>query len=216
MTQSERTIGSKDDSHKVRERWRSLLGTWGVDSIQADRKLQEIVQAYSGPGRFYHTLDHIVDVLGTVERLAFHARNLNAVRLAAWLHDVIYDTRASDNEERSAQYAERLSEELSIPEGPLVASLIRATKTHDTGEDADAKVLIDADLAILGASELVYSDYADRIRREYSWVPEEQYSTGRQRVLKSFLRRPRIYHFLTDLEDPARRNLTAEVASMSS
>ena len=83
MLQDERTIGSKDDSHKVRERWRSLLGTWGVDSIQADRKLQEIVQAYSGPGRFYHTLDHIVDVLGTVDRLAFHARNL---RPCDWRH----------------------------------------------------------------------------------------------------------------------------------
>jgi predicted metal-dependent HD superfamily phosphohydrolase len=209
-------IGSRDHGRALRQSWHSLLGTWGVDASQADRRLQEIVQAYSSPDRFYHTLDHITDVLSTVERLATHAKNLNAVRLAAWLHDVIYDTKASDNEERSAEYAARLSEELTIPEGPLVASFIRVTKTHDAGEDPDAKVLIDADLAILGAREPVYRDYAEKIRQEYSWVPEEQYRNGRRRVLESFLRRPRIYHLLSELEEPARRNLTAEIASLSS
>ena len=71
--------------------------------------------------------------------------NLNAVKLAAWLHDVIYDSKASDNEERSAEYAERLSEKLSIPEGRMVASLILKTKTHEAGDGLDAQVLIDAD-----------------------------------------------------------------------
>src|SRR5712692_6374399 len=176
-----------------REAWQDLLQVWGVDRIQANRKFAEICGSYAGPGRFYHTLDHVMDVLGTVESLASCARNLNAVKLAAWLHDVIYGSRASDNEERSAEYAERLCEELSIPGGQLVASLIRQTKTHDAGEDAGAQVLIDADLAILGASESVYRDYAEKIRREYGWVPESEYRQGRRRVLESFLTRPRIY-----------------------
>ena len=54
------------------------------------------------------------------------------------------------NEERSADYAERLCKQFSIPDGRLVASLILNTKTHDAGGDADAQVLIDADLAVLG------------------------------------------------------------------
>jgi predicted metal-dependent HD superfamily phosphohydrolase len=177
---------------------------------------EEIVQAYSGPGRFYHTLDHVMDVLNTVERLAALARNLNAVKLAAWLHDVIYDSKASDNEERSARYAERLCEELAIPEGHLVAALIRRTKTHVAEDDADAQVLIDADLAILGASEAVYRDYAEKIRQEYAWVPESEYRQGRRRVLESFLSRPRLLHFLGQLEEPARRNLEAEVSRLAS
>src|SRR5438128_684518 len=123
-----------------RKRWHDLLRGWGIDPTQADPKFEEIAKSYAGPGRFYHTLNHVLDVLDTVESLASHPKNLNAVRLAAWLHDVIYDSQASNNEERSAQYAERLCQELSIPEGHRVAALIRKTKTHEAGEDPDAQV----------------------------------------------------------------------------
>ena len=198
------------------ETWKNLLHGWGVAPIQADRTFEEIAQAYSGPGRFYHTLDHVLDVLATVDSLASYANNLNAVKLAGWLHDVIYDSKASDNEERSAAYAERLCQELAILEGDSVASLIRKTKTHDAGDDVDTQVLIDADLAILGASEAAYRDYAGKIRQEYAWVPEADYRQGRRRVLERFLSRPRIFHFLSQLEEPARRNLAAEISRLAS
>ena len=175
-----------------RERWHELLRAWTVNPIQADQKFDDIFGAYAGPGRFYHTLDHVLAVLDTVESLASYAKNLNAVKLAAWLHDVIYDSKASDNEERSAKYAERLCQELSIPEGQRVAALIRNTKTHDADDDVDAQVLLDADLAILGASESDYQAYAENIRREYAWVPEPDYIKGRQQVLQRFMARPKI------------------------
>ena len=108
---------------KGRKSWNDLLHAWAVDPIQADQKFEEVCKSYAGPGRFYHTLDHVLDVFGKVECLASYARHLNAVKLAAWLHDVIYDSKASDNEERSAEFAERLCQELSIPEGRLVAPL---------------------------------------------------------------------------------------------
>jgi len=200
------------DQH--RNLWRNLLCGWSVDRIKADRKFEEISMSYAGPGRFYHTLDHVLAVLGTVESLASRAKNLNAVKLAAWLHDVIYDSKASDNEERSADFAERLCDELAIPEGNLVAALIRKTKTHDAGEDADTQVLLDADLAILGAKGAEYRAYAENIRREYAWVPEPDYRKGRRQVLERFLTRPRIYHFLSHLEEPARSNIAAEIHSL--
>jgi predicted metal-dependent HD superfamily phosphohydrolase len=191
----------------MRHKWHDLLRAWAVDPTLADCTFEEVREQYAQSGRCYHTLDHIENVLETVERLGSHARNLNAVRLAAWLHDVIYDSRASDNEERSADYAERLCERLFVPDGRLVASLILKTKTHDAGGDADAQVLIDADLAILGASESVYRSYAAKIRQEYAWVSEPDYLKGRRGVLQNFLKRPRIYHLLGHLEDPARRNM---------
>jgi predicted metal-dependent HD superfamily phosphohydrolase len=196
----------------LRRKWHELLRAWAVDSTQADRTFEDVYKQYAGPGRYYHTLDHVQNVLETVECLGPHARNLNAIKLAAWLHDVIYDSKASDNEERSADYAERLCEQLAIPESRLVAALIRKTKTHDAGEkDPDAQVLIDADLAILGASEPAYQAYAEQIRSEYAWVPEPAYRTGRTQILERFLARPRIYHLLGSLEDSAHRNLAAEI-----
>jgi predicted metal-dependent HD superfamily phosphohydrolase len=201
-------------NQQPRDLWRNLLHAWAVSPTLADRTFEEVRKHYCEPTRFYHTLDHVLDVLATVEKLASHAEHLNAVKLAAWLHDVIYDSKASDNEERSAQFAERLSAELAIPEGQLVSDLIRKTKTHDAGEDIDAQVLIDADLATLGASEMAYRDYAAKIRQEYSWVPEPNYRLGRRRVLESFLARPRIYHFLGELEEPARHNMAAEITRL--
>ncbi len=199
----------------LRQKWHDLLHVWAVDPSLADQAFEEIRGHYAGPGRFYHTLAHIQTVLETVGNLDSKARNPNAVRLAAWLHDVIYDSKASDNEERSADYSERLCEKFTIPEGRLVAALIRKTKTHDAGGDADAHVLIDADLAILGASEPVYQAYCERIRQEYAWVPESDYRQGRRRILQNFLSRPMIFHLLRRLEDPARRNITAEIAQLT-
>jgi predicted metal-dependent HD superfamily phosphohydrolase len=195
----------------LRRRWHTLLANWAVDSALADRAFEEVRERYGEPDRFYHTLDHVQNVLQTVESLGSHARNLNAVKLAAWLHDVIYDSRSSDNEEQSAAYAERLCEQLRIAEGRLVATLIRKTKTRDADNDSDAQVLIDADLAILGASESVYWSYANQIRQEYSWVPEQEYRMGRRRILRSFLDKPRIFRLLCHLEEPARWNLTSEI-----
>lgn len=199
----------------VQQSWKDALRAWNVEPGLADESFREIENLYASPGRYYHTLDHVRHVLETVESLRQHARNLNAVQLAAVLHDVIYDSRAADNEECSAEYAERLCAKLTIPEGGRVAALILQTKTHDAHDDPDAQVLLDADLAILGASEMAYRAYAADIRREYAWVPEPDYRTGRSRALERFLARPKIFRFLTHREDIARRNLAAEVAELT-
>jgi predicted metal-dependent HD superfamily phosphohydrolase len=198
----------------LRRKWHDLLGAWAVNPSLAKRTFEDVREHYAGPGRFYHTLDHVQNVLETVESLDQHARSLNAVKLATWLHDVIYDSKASDNEERSADYAEQLCENLSIPEAHVVAALILKTKTHAAGGDADAQVLIDADLAILGASESAYRAYAEKIRLEYAWVPESDFRVGRRQVLERFLARPRIFHLLAHLEEPARQNIAAEIARL--
>src|SRR5438105_15026827 len=96
-------------------KWNDLLQTWPLDQTLAGRLFEDVSNHYAGPGRFYHTLEHVQNVLEIVETLASSARNPNAIKLAAWLHDVVYDSRASDNEERSAKYAEWVCEQLSIP-----------------------------------------------------------------------------------------------------
>ena len=82
--------------------------------------------------------------------------------LAAWLHDVIYDSRASDNEERSAEYAHNVLKRLGVSRDVReeVARLILLTRTHETSpDDTDGQILLDADLAILGEDEAAYDAY---------------------------------------------------------
>ena len=83
----------------------------------------------------------------------------------------------------------------------------------------DTGVLLDADLAILGAAPQRYARYAADIRREYAWVRDAEYRAGRAAVLEQFLARPRIYHaqmMYDEGEQRARENLRAELAALRS
>ena len=61
---------------------------------------------------------------------AGRACDFPALFLAACLHDVVYDPRAGDNEERSATYAEQQLGALGVP-SPIVARV--ATASRRTG-----------------------------------------------------------------------------------
>ena len=83
--------------------WHELLGPFHVPVELCESAFDQICRDYYSLGRYYHTLDHIADVLKTVSQLIDLATDPVAVRVAAWYHDCIYDSRASDNEECSAE-----------------------------------------------------------------------------------------------------------------
>jgi predicted metal-dependent HD superfamily phosphohydrolase len=202
------------------EEWQNLLKSFPVELPVVEKIFQLLVKAYCSPERHYHNLEHIYDVLTTIHRLQEYTQNLAAVKLAAWFHDVVYDTMAKDNEERSAEYAGVLLSELGISATTInmVNRLILNTKHAQTDvEDADSQVLLDADLAILGATPEKYQRYARAIRQEYDWVTEIDYILGRQQVLDKFYQRQQIY--LTPLmfeqaENSARVNIKTEIENL--
>ncbi|MEH2137963.1 HD domain-containing protein [Nostoc sp.] len=200
--------------------WQHTLKPFGVDQIAAEKAFNSLVEAYSTPDRYYHTLKHIDRVLSTVQILQGYTNNLAAVQLATWFHDVMYDTKAQDNEERSAHYAFELLSNLGIPESIIttVTRLILNTKNHQAAlNDYDSQVLLDADLAILAANSVDYLEYAHAIRQEYDWLLEKDYITGRQQVLERFLQRSHIYFtpLMSEFAEPcARGNIQAEIQSL--
>ncbi|HEY7314201.1 MAG TPA: hypothetical protein VH643_32920 [Gemmataceae bacterium] len=179
----------------------------------------DLREHYSAAQRHYHTLDHIRAVLDTIRALG-GTEAMPSLLLAVWFHDVIYDSRAHDNEEKSAAHARRILQQLGVSEAILSETerLILLTTTHSPAPgDAPGAILADADLAILGAPETEYDMYAQAIRREYAWVPEARYREGRRAVLEHFLRRPRIYataEMFTRAETAARNNIRREVAAL--
>ncbi|MEH2194037.1 MAG: hypothetical protein V7K98_15565 [Nostoc sp.] len=202
--------------------WQHTLKPFGVDQIAAEKAFNSLVVAYSTPDRYYHTLKHIHHVLSTIQILQGYTNNLAAVQLAAWFHDVVYDTKAQDNEERSADYAFEFLRNLGIPENTIsiVTHLIMNTKDHQAAvNDYDSQVLLDADLAILAANSVDYLEYAHAIRQEYGWVADKDYITGRQQVLERFLQRSHIYFtpLMSEFAEPcARGNIQAEIKSLLS
>ncbi|MEH2083833.1 MAG: hypothetical protein V7K89_28855 [Nostoc sp.] len=200
--------------------WQHTLQPFGVDQVAAEKAFNSLVAAYSSPGRYYHTLKHIDHVLNTIQILQGYTNNLAAVQLAAWFHDVVYDTKAQDNEEQSADYAFELLSNLGIPESTIatVTHLILNTKDHQAAvDDCDSQVLLDADLAIFAANPMQYLEYAHAIRQEYGWVAEADYITGRQQILEQFLQRSHLYFtpLMSEFAEPsARGNIQGEIQSL--
>ncbi len=199
------------------QKWHSLLEPFPVNSSLSYRVFFDLVTAYSSADRFYHNLVHIMQLLRIIDEMRFHTRNYAAVEFAAWFHDIIYNPKATDNEEKSAEYAANILNSLGIPALTIetTVKIILATKTHQTtDDDVDTQIFLDADLSILGASPSDYRIYAQAIRQEYSWLPELEYKLGRKQVLQKLLERQRIYQtqpMFEALEIPARQNIQAEI-----
>jgi predicted metal-dependent HD superfamily phosphohydrolase len=172
---------------------------------------REIRRAYAEPHRHYHTLEHIAHALTLFDGARACVGEVDAAELALWLHDFVYDPRAKDNEARSAAYAARILDEGDVPSrvAECVTALIMATRHVTPPEDPDAQCVVDADLAILGATRAEFDRYERQVRQEYGFRSGAEWREGRTRVLRAFLHRPRIYltrEFLR-FEAPARVNL---------
>ncbi len=181
----------------------------------------EMLQArYSEPHRAYHNLNHVGDCLAEFDNVLKLAKNADVVEAAIWFHDIIYDPRAKDNEEKSAALAQHVIKSAGLAEGfaSSVATLILATKHAKTADESDAALLVDVDLSILGQSTERFDEYERQIRSEYDWVPNDAFVAGRSSILKSFLERPSIYtteFFREKYESKARENLMRSIKQLA-
>lgn len=180
----------------------------------------ELAEAYGAPSRHYHSQRHVAECLSILNEYRDLAEHPSEVEIAIWFHDAIYDTRRFDNEEMSAQWAERyLTSENANPKViERIANLILATKTHDAS-CADANLLVDIDLAILGGDPAVFEAYDQAIRREFDWVPEAPYRTARIQILQAFLDRESIYKtsgFQRRYETKAQENMARKITELRS
>lgn len=202
--------------HFNRERWESLWFSLGASAPAGS--FDDILGRYTEPHRAYHGVKHIEHCLDQFEGLRRLANRPELVELALWLHDAVYDTRASDNEAKSADLSRRLLEEAGVPGlADVITSMIMATTHQDVPPMGDAALVSDIDLSILGADLDEYDLYTTEVRQEYSWVPEEAFRSGRLKVLYSFSKRTRIFDHppcFDRWERRARANLDHEMAKL--
>ncbi len=86
-----------------------------------------------------------------------------------------------------------------------------ATQHHQASTN-DEKLMVDINLAILGAKPARFAQYQQQIREEYDFVAPELFNFKRREVLDGFYQRPRIYqtdYFYNCYEQQARENLHA-------
>jgi predicted metal-dependent HD superfamily phosphohydrolase len=196
----------------------SVVGSWPLEGGAEVR--DRLLAAYSDPQRGYHDLRHLSEVCARLDELSGGGVSFDreAVLLAAWFHDGVYDGQP-EAEERSARWAEQsLSGLVSPATLAEVARLVRLTETHrPADDDANGCALSDADLAILAAPAGRYEEYAADVRREYARVPDVAFRAGRAAILRDLLGKPHLFHTAyarEHWEAPARANVERELTAL--
>ncbi|UXI70760.1 hypothetical protein N4264_25155 [Tahibacter amnicola] len=180
----------------------------------------ELAAAYTVPQRFYHSADHVEEVLEHFAEVAAgpgweHPRE---VYLAVLYHDAIYEPGRRDNEARSADLAVR-AVNTHLPDAGIdtvyLAELIHLTARHGhlrpADVDRDSALFLDCDMAILAAPAARFAAYDAAIAQEYRGrLPQWMFRHLRRRFLRGLLDAPRIYlsdYFHDRLDATARENL---------
>lgn len=202
----------------LRSRWELTLKR--AEAIgSSPRLIDEILKAYEGEGRYYHTKEHLRHMFEVYDR---HFSNSSLVHeLTFWYHDFYYDPTRQDNEDRSAALAKKRVEldlQASGDIGSRVRDLILFSHYTRPPVSRDEMILHDVDLAIFGESQDLFGKYEKDIRQEYSFVPEADYRKGRADILGRFIRDP--FYFTPEMcyssyEDLAKRNIQKAIESLT-
>lgn len=192
----------------------TTLGLRGDDTL-----LAALLQRYAEPHRKYHTLQHLEECFARFELLRDCAVHAVEIEIALWFHDAVYDVTRDDNERQSAQWAKRAA--LDAGAGHAVAhrlhELVMVTRHEALATTHDEQILVDVDLAILGAEPARFDEYERQVREEYAAAPEPLFRQRRRAILEEFLARDRIFgteQLAALLEDRARDNLRRSIENL--
>jgi predicted metal-dependent HD superfamily phosphohydrolase len=176
----------------TRERWSALCLRVGCDT--AIDRFDQLSAAYAEPARAYHTAQHIDECLMLLDTVASQLQSSDDVELAIWLHDVVYDPQAKDNEARSAQLAAQWFAQMAVDRQEILLRRILATQRHlPCPDDSDGQALLDIDLVILAAAPTRFAEYAQQVRKEYSFVPWPVYWYKRRQFMRQMAQRTQLF-----------------------
>ncbi len=161
----------------------------------------------------YHNWSHIQYMLDVArkEKIQLTATLIMSIGF----HDIVYDPKRDDNELKSYEfYLSKFGSVYWVQSAfnEQVCRNILSTRFH-LPWDIESSIMIDLDLYILGDEWEVYQKYSEDIKKEYSFLSEEEYVKGRSKFLKDMLGRRLIYwsQSIKHREDLARSNMTNEL-----
>ena len=139
--------------------------------------------------RFYHNINHLIQILQDIEKnIWFKDLTLyekDALLLAAFMHDAIYDPTKKDNEDESIRFfkSSYISKDMKMQH--IVCDLIEVTKYRTRPIGKLQKIFWDADNAGFkkGYKEILKNEIL--IRKEFSFVSKKEYKESRIEFLKS-------------------------------
>lgn len=203
----------------LKETFIELLTNYTDNESLKNELWTEIDKNYSSKKRHYHTLEHLNNLLYQLTAVKSEIKNWETILFTLFYHDIIYNSLKSDNEEKSAELAEKRMKQIPVSKDKieLCKKQILATKSHIKSTDSDTNYFTDADLSVLGQNWETYLLYCKNVRKEYSIYPTLVYNPGRKKVLNHFLSMDRIFKtdfFYNKFELQAKQNLQQEIESL--
>ncbi len=202
--------------------WRRFTALWARSlpgaAVAAEPAHGRLIELYGEPHRHYHTLNHIRHCLREFDGAAALMTDPDAVEMALWFHDAIYQSGAKDNERRSADLFRQWSGEHANPVfQQRVDNLIMATTHREPPDRGDAQFLVDIDLSSFGLPWEVCERDGRLIRAEFAEVADDQYYPGHLRFLRTLQDRSTFFcteFFQQRYEPVARANLARIIADL--
>ncbi|MDH3761546.1 MAG: hypothetical protein OEU50_11240 [Gammaproteobacteria bacterium] len=195
---------------RFQQLWQRCLVAGATDnSADIHRRL---LDGYREPQRHYHTLAHIEQCLVMFDQCKSLASDPDALELAVWFHDVIFEPGRPDNEKRSAELYLALSQGVHDERTRgLIDRLIMAT-LHDGSslQDHDAVYMVDIDLSSFGLSWEEFLQDSKNLRLESADLSDAEYYRKKTSFQNCLLAKERFYlsdFFAERLENQARSNL---------
>lgn len=196
--------------------WEMLVDNYLEKIIDGNSILREngidvkfISHFYNQPHRYYHNMDHLIDVLRRAEN-RFYSGIVRDLQVAAIYHDIVYDPTKVDNELESANMVSATLEEADgDPEGVGLSRISDAIKetalqfTESRTEFSRIFKRIDMESFFdVSPNKLIENEMA--IFKEYQFVDVAKYREERIKVLRNipstYLRNGNAYYG-TDLID---------------
>ena len=155
-------------------------------------------QHYAEPHRYYHTSSHIDHCLRQVDFISVDYADRDAVELAIWFHDVIYEIGDPKNEENSAKWFMQVSSgELKDSIREQVNRLVMVTQHNVQPEKEDEKYVVDIDLSGFGMPWPEFSADSLRVRQEFPEVSDGVFENKHRMFLEMLASRD--FFFCTTL-----------------
>ena len=210
-------LDMNENQVEIKSTFLKLMARYSEDTEYNSYCWEIIYSQYSHGSRYYHNLNHLQGMIAELKTVETLIDDLDSMLFSIFYHDVIYDPQRGDNEEASADLLVQHLQRTTFPTISKSVRQITCTKTHSYVGDVDTDTFVDIDLSILGKSWKVYNEYAQNIRREYSMYPDEMYSMGRAKVLRSIIGKDWIYGtniFREKYEQVARENMEQELRGL--
>lgn len=170
-----------------------------------------LLERYSESGRYYHTVDHIGFCLSVFDQARSLCLNPDAVELALWFHDAVFNFPVDNNERMSAELFLQVSES-ALPDDlrDRVYRLVMATRHLGPPVDPDEQIMVDIDLSSFGQRWELFNTDGENVRRELDYLTDSEFFPNQIEFMSKLVARQHFYNtrwFREQFEATARENV---------